>query len=163
MAIEKIGGAAGALPSAPTEGAKPSFAKSLGELSGGKASPVGGATPGANSRTEGLRPSGETQRTAEVSRARSTSKVEAAKQVRATEHVRTPAEASAVRVVEQVQSAQHRLDHVLRLAESGKTFTPAELLALQAHVYRASQELDLAGKVVEKATAGVKQVLQTQV
>jgi hypothetical protein len=30
-------------------------------------------------------------------------------------------------------------------------------------VYRASQELDLAGKVVEKATAGVKQILQTQV
>jgi hypothetical protein len=29
-------------------------------------------------------------------------------------------------------------------------------------VYRASQELDLAGKVVEKATSGVKQVLQTQ-
>ncbi|RYZ38005.1 MAG: ATP-dependent helicase HrpB, partial [Myxococcaceae bacterium] len=62
-----------------------------------------------------------------------------------------------------VGQAQQRLDHILKLAESGRTFSPSELLALQAHVYRASQELDLAGKVVEKATGGVKQVLQTQV
>jgi hypothetical protein len=63
----------------------------------------------------------------------------------------------------QLQAAQRRLDEVLRLAESGRCFSPAELLALQANVYRASQQLDLAGKVVEKATGGVKQVLQTQV
>jgi hypothetical protein len=69
----------------------------------------------------------------------------------------------AVQVLDRVGEAQKRLDHILKLAESGKTFTPAELLAFQAHVYRASQELDLAGKVVEKATGGVKQVLQTQV
>jgi hypothetical protein len=63
----------------------------------------------------------------------------------------------------QVADAQGRLDRVMTLAQSGKTFTPAELLGLQAQVYSASQELDLAGKVVEKATGGVKQVLQTQV
>ena len=66
-------------------------------------------------------------------------------------------------MLDQVQAAQSRMDHILQLAESGKAFSPAELLSLQAHVYRASQELDLAGKVVEKATNGVKQVLQTQV
>lgn len=64
--------------------------------------------------------------------------------------------------VKQVAAAQRRMDAVLALAESGRSFTPAELLALQSRVYRASQELDLAGKVVEKATGGVKQVLQTQ-
>lgn len=48
------------------------------------------------------------------------------------------------------------------MAESGRTFSPAELLAMQAYTYRASQELELAGKVVEKATSGLKQVLQTQ-
>ncbi|CAM3565498.1 ATP-dependent helicase HrpB [Corallococcus sp. ZKHCc1 1396] len=69
----------------------------------------------------------------------------------------------AVEVLDRVGQAQQRLDHILKLAESGRTFSPTELLALQAHVYRASQELDLAGKVVEKATGGVKQVLQTQV
>lgn len=70
---------------------------------------------------------------------------------------------AASKVLNQVTAAQARMEQVLKLAESGKAFSPAELLSLQAHVYRASQELDLAGKVVEKATGGVKQVLQTQV
>ncbi len=66
-------------------------------------------------------------------------------------------------VLDQVNAAQLRMDQILAMAESGRAFSPAELLSLQTHVYRASQELDLAGKVVEKATNGVKQVLQTQV
>lgn len=69
----------------------------------------------------------------------------------------------ATRVLDQVSRAQQRMEEVLALARSGRHFSPAELLSLQAHVYRATQELDLAGKVVEKATGGVKQVLQTQV
>jgi hypothetical protein len=69
----------------------------------------------------------------------------------------------AAQLVDRVARAQQQLDSVLRQAERGKTFTPAELVALQAKVYRASQEIDLAGKVVEKATGGVKQILQTQV
>lgn len=77
--------------------------------------------------------------------------------------VRSAREQQAAQVLDRVSQAQKRLDHILKLAESGRTFSPAELLALQAHVFRASQELDLAGKVVEKATGGVKQVLQTQV
>lgn len=77
-------------------------------------------------------------------------------------HGPTPT-ATAAKVFAQVGQAQLRMEHILSLAESGKSFSPAELLSLQAHVYRASQELDLAGKVVEKATGGLKQVLQTQV
>jgi hypothetical protein len=67
------------------------------------------------------------------------------------------------RVVTQVAQAQRRMDRVLDLARSGRDLAPAQLLSLQAQVYRASQELDLAGKVVEKAIGGIKQVLQTQV
>jgi hypothetical protein len=74
-----------------------------------------------------------------------------------------PTEVTAAKAVDQVARAQHQLDRVLALAQSGKTFSPAELLGLQAQVYGASQELDLAGKVVEKATSGVKQILQTQI
>lgn len=77
--------------------------------------------------------------------------------------VQAAREQQAAQVLDRVGQAQKRLDHILALAESGRAFSPAELLALQAHVYRSSQELDLAGKVVEKATGGVKQVLQTQV
>ena len=66
-------------------------------------------------------------------------------------------------LLDQVAAAQKRMDVVLGLAQSGKSFTPAELISLQSQMYRASQELDLAGKVIEKATAGVKQILQTQV
>lgn len=83
----------------------------------------------------------------------------------ASTRVGTSADTKAVAgsMIDQVNQAQSRMDQILKLAESGKSFSPAELLSLQAHVYRASQELDLAGKVVEKATNGVKQVLQTQV
>jgi hypothetical protein len=62
-----------------------------------------------------------------------------------------------------VAEAQARLEKVLDAARSGKTFSAAQLLALQADAYRATQELDLAGKVVEKGAGGVKQILQTQV
>jgi hypothetical protein len=80
----------------------------------------------------------------------------------ATPSLAAPAQVSAAQVVERVSQAQQRMEQILRAAESGRSFSPAELLSLQTHVYRASQELDLAGKVVEKATGGVKQVLQTQ-
>ncbi len=76
---------------------------------------------------------------------------------------KSPALETAAQALDRVSQAQQRMEQVLKLAESGKAFSPAELLALQANVYRASQELDLAGKVVEKATGGIKQVLQTQV
>ena len=67
------------------------------------------------------------------------------------------------KMIDHVAAAQKRMEVVLELAQSGKSFTPAELISLQSQMYRASQELDLAGKVIEKATGGVKQILQTQV
>ena len=66
-------------------------------------------------------------------------------------------------MVGQLAESQRKLDRILKLAESGRTFSPAELLAFQAHAYRASQEVDMASKVVDKASAAVKQTLQTQV
>jgi hypothetical protein len=88
----------------------------------------------------------------------------AAGQVTAGERVGQAAKPStAVRVVDQLTAAQQRLDRILAMAESGRSFTPAELIGMQARVSQASQQLDLAGKVVDKATSGVKQILQTQV
>ena len=74
----------------------------------------------------------------------------------------TGAGAGKTDVVARLAGDQKRMDDVLALAQSGKSFSPAELLSLQTQVYRSSQQLDLAGKVVEKTTGGVKQVLQTQ-
>ncbi|HEY1416832.1 MAG TPA: hypothetical protein VGF41_02970, partial [Myxococcaceae bacterium] len=41
-----------------------------------------------------------------------------------------------------VTAAQARMDRILALAASGRTFSPAELLALQAGVAEASQTVD---------------------
>lgn len=68
-----------------------------------------------------------------------------------------------VDALERLRVAQARMDTVLRLAASGRSFRPAELLALQAGIAHASQVLDLSGRVVERVSSAVKQVLQTQV
>jgi len=62
-----------------------------------------------------------------------------------------------------VEAAQARLDAVLAAARSGRTFTGAELIGLQAEAYRLSQTLDVAGKLIEQGVQGVKQAVQTQV
>ena len=62
-----------------------------------------------------------------------------------------------------VAAAQARMDRILALAASGRTFSPAELLSLQASVAEASQMVDLAGKVLDRVSGGVKTLLQTQV
>lgn len=46
---------------------------------------------------------------------------------------------------------------------NGKAMSNQELLAMQAGMYKYTQELDLVSKVVEKATSGLKDTLKTQV
>jgi len=62
-----------------------------------------------------------------------------------------------------IVDGQNKLDEIIKMATSGKHFGQQELLAIQAGVYKYSQELELTSKVVEKATSGVKQTMQTQV
>lgn len=66
-------------------------------------------------------------------------------------------------LLNQVVDGQNKLDQIIKMATSGKTYGNQELLAIQASVYKFSQELELTSKVVEKATSGVKQTMQTQV
>lgn len=54
------------------------------------------------------------------------------------------------------------LDRSLRAARAGHVFSNQELIALQAGVYRYSQELELASKLVDKSTSALKNVLQSQ-
>jgi hypothetical protein len=157
MSMDKVGGVAGATPAPALESGRERFAQVLEQVKGPKVAPEG-ALPQQPGRVEAAQGA---QRAEGVERAAAgKAEVQAASRV---DSVRSARAQQAVQVLERVGQAQKRLDHILQLAESGRSFSPAELLALQAHVYRASQELDLAGKVVEKATGGLKQVLQTQV
>ena len=66
-------------------------------------------------------------------------------------------------VVRALEQGQRDLDRIIQQASSGKPFSNAELLSLQASMYRYTQELDLVSRVVEKATTGLKDVVKTQV
>ena len=75
----------------------------------------------------------------------------------------TPPSPRAVQALATVERAQSRLDAVLAAARSGKTFTGAELIGLQAEAYRCAQTVDLAAKLVEQGAQSVKQAVNTQV
>jgi hypothetical protein len=66
-------------------------------------------------------------------------------------------------VIDSLEKGQLNLDKLIQAGASGKEFTNAELLSLQAGMYKYTQELDLTSKVVEKATSGLKDTLKTQV
>jgi hypothetical protein len=61
-----------------------------------------------------------------------------------------------------VAAHQRRLDAAIAEARSGRTFSPAELLALQARTHRFAHDLNLVSKVVEQLSAGMKKTLETQ-
>jgi hypothetical protein len=163
MAIDKVGSVGGAGATPALETGKQQFSKVLegvrsGGGGGGQGIPVaaeGTQRPAPSEAVRGRQQAQTVERAlpgqAEVTPGSSVDSVQSARAQQA------------ARALDRVSQAQKRLDHILALAESGRSFTPAELLAFQAHVYAASQQLDLAGKVVEKATGGIKQVLQTQI
>jgi hypothetical protein len=62
-----------------------------------------------------------------------------------------------------LEKGQGVMDKLISGGLSGKNFSSSELLALQAGMYKYTQELELTGKVVEKATSGLKDTLKTQV
>lgn len=62
-----------------------------------------------------------------------------------------------------MERGQGVMDKLLAQATSGKEFSNTELIALQAGMYKYTQEMELTGKVVEKATNGLKETLKTQV
>jgi hypothetical protein len=65
--------------------------------------------------------------------------------------------------LEAVEQVRARLDHALAQARAGRTFSPQELLALQADAYRYQQTVELASKVAEAGAQTVRQAVNTQV
>lgn len=62
-----------------------------------------------------------------------------------------------------VVDGQGKMASVMKSALSGHPLTSVEMLAVQAGIYRYAIELDLATKVVEKLSNGVRQTMNTQV
>ena len=73
-------------------------------------------------------------------------------------------ESAFARVLRGLGKEVDRGERVVRKAieGGGKDLGPGELLALQAGVYRYSEAVDLSAKLVDRATSGVKTVLQGQ-
>jgi hypothetical protein len=69
----------------------------------------------------------------------------------------------AVQLMSNIEKGQGVMDRLISEGLSGRHFNNSELLALQAGMYKYTQELELTGKVVEKATTGLKDTLKTQV
>lgn len=75
----------------------------------------------------------------------------------------SPAAEAAKRLVARMLDDEAAVDRGLSAAMSGRQMSAPQLLVLQAQVIQYSQELEVASRVVDKATGAVKQVLQTQV
>ena len=67
------------------------------------------------------------------------------------------------RALDGAAAGEARLDAILDAAARGKTFTPAELLAMQATVFRYSQTVEVLSRATDRLVGAVKQTLGTQV
>jgi hypothetical protein len=75
----------------------------------------------------------------------------------------SPLARGVARVLENAATGEARLDKILDAAARGKTFTPAELLAMQATVFRYSQTIEVISRATDRLVGAVKQTLGTQV
>jgi hypothetical protein len=106
----------------------------------------------------------EAQKAMDVLKTAKANQVDPSLQVKQVESVADVKKGEGIKkVLAGVMDGQNQLDKIIAKASSGKQFSNQELLAMQAGVYKFSQELELTSKVVEKATSGVKQTMQTQV
>lgn len=67
------------------------------------------------------------------------------------------------RVVDNIRREETRLDHAMHRMSGGRELDSVELLRVQSLMYDHVQRVELASKVVESATSGLKQMLNTQV
>jgi hypothetical protein len=76
---------------------------------------------------------------------------------------RPPPEVGLRGVLRRVEAAEARVDALLEAAARGRTFTPAQLLALQATVFRYSQAVEVVSRAADRLVGAVKQAMGTQV
>jgi hypothetical protein len=73
-----------------------------------------------------------------------------------------PAEVALRGAVASIARGERLVEGVVQAARRGAAFSNEQLIAIQAGVYRYTQELEVAGKLVDKATGAVRQTLQSQ-
>ncbi|HVZ87660.1 MAG TPA: hypothetical protein VHG72_11870 [Polyangia bacterium] len=66
-------------------------------------------------------------------------------------------------MLERTLGSERQVDALLDAAARGKTFSPAQLLALQATVARYSQTVEVLSRVADRLVGAVKQAVGTQV
>ncbi len=88
--------------------------------------------------------------------------LEASPEAAETDEAPSPALEAIGDAVRSIGRGERFVDGAIARARRGKDLEPGQLLALQAGVYRYTQELELAAKLVDKATGAVKQTLQSQ-
>ncbi len=59
----------------------------------------------------------------------------------------------------EVSSGERMMRHAIAAGRSGEDIGPSELLALQAGVYRYGEAVDLASKLIDRASSGLKTVI----
>ena len=62
-----------------------------------------------------------------------------------------------------LEKQRKRVDRLIAQASAGRNFSPAELIALQANVYRYAQEMEIFSRVVDRTVSAAKTTLNTQV
>jgi hypothetical protein len=75
-----------------------------------------------------------------------------------------PAEGKGLRgMAERALDAEKRVDALLATVGRGRTFSAAELIALQATVFRYSQTVEVISRATDRLVGAIKQTLGTQV
>jgi hypothetical protein len=78
-------------------------------------------------------------------------------------HAGAPRQGSVPAALRDIEAARARIDLLLEEARRGRSFSPQELLCLQADAHRFAQTVELAARAVEHGVQGLRQALQTQV
>ena len=74
-----------------------------------------------------------------------------------------PAGHAALGLLARAADSERAIDGFVRAAASGRTFTPSQLLAVQATVTRYAQTVEVVSRATDRLVGAVKQTLGTQV
>ncbi len=89
--------------------------------------------------------------------------VDGGQQVEAVEAVEAPEEIPVEDFLQGVMRDEEEIRRMMELCLNGGEMGQQEMLQMQALIYSYSQRVELTTKVVEKATSGVQQMMNTQV